>query len=117
MSDYHCVRLWRVRPEAVAAHVEALASSSIVEIQRWIPGIKRLSLLRLQSGMKQYLMTTTFVNYEAYIYWRQVEVEAPDYWERYAAVMMQWEHLCELIEEYVGELVVDAEIDDGIHAR
>lgn len=67
MGDYHCTRLWRLKTDAAAADVEELASSSVLEMQRWIPGVKRLSLLRVQGEPKQYLMTITFVSHEAYI--------------------------------------------------
>ncbi len=52
----------------------------------------------------------TFTSYEAYTYWRQVEEEGPDYWERYASIMMHWEQLAQPVEEYHGEIAVDAEI-------
>lgn len=52
-----------------------------------------------------------------HIYWRQVEDEAGDYWERYASVAIHWEQLCDLVEEYAGELVLDARIDHGVRAK
>lgn len=117
MSDYHYVRLWRLKPESSVADVEALASSSVLEMQRWIPGVKRLLLLRLPGEPRQYLMTIILSSHEAYLYWRQVEEEAPDYWERYASVLMHWQQLCELVQEYAGEVVLDATIDDGVRGK
>lgn len=110
MSDYQCVRLWQVRVDASNSDVETLASTGVREMQSWIPGVTRLQLLRLQGESRRYLMTLTFKDDEAYRYWRQVEEEAPNYWERYAAVMAQWEQLCELVAEYVGESILDAPI-------
>ncbi len=111
MGDYACVRVWQLKPGASAADVETLASSSLLEMQRWIPGVKRLSLLRAgereAGGSVRYIMTLTFTDYKAYMYWRQMEEEASDFWERYAAVSMHWEQLSLLIDEYAGELVVD----------
>ncbi len=107
MGDYYCARLWQVKAGTPIAEVEDLASSGIVEMQRWIPGVKHLSLLRLVGEPQRYLMILNFISYEAYLYWRQVEEEAPDYWERFAAVLMQWDQLCELVEEYTGEQIVD----------
>ena len=40
------------------------------------------------------------------------ELEAPDYWERYASVLMHWEQLSALVEEHTGETVVDAIVED-----
>lgn len=114
MSEFQCVRVWQLKRGASGDDVEALASSSVLEMQRWIPGVKRLELLRLQGEPKQYLMKLTFVSHEAYMYWRQVEEEAPDYWERYASVLMHWEQLCELVTEYMGEAVLDAAIHERI---
>lgn len=111
MGDYACVRVWQLKPGASAADVETLAASSLLEMQRWIPGVKRLSLLRVAEreagGPGRYIMTLTFTDYKAYMYWRQMEEEASDFWERYAAVSMHWEQLSLLIDEYAGEMVVD----------
>lgn len=112
MGEFQCVRVWRLKQGATYEDIEALASSGVLEMQRWIPGVKRLGLLRLRGEPKQYLMRLTFVSYEAYMYWRQVEEEAPDYWERYASILMHWEQLCELVAEYIGESVVDTAIDE-----
>ena len=60
------------------------------------------------------MLTTTFASYEAYSYWRQVEEEAADYWERYAAIIMQWEQVCSLLEEYAGEMVVDVDFGQDV---
>lgn len=117
MGEYQCVRVWQLKPGASVEEVESLASSSVLEMQRWIPGVKHLQLLRLQGERKQYVMTITFINHESYVYWRQVEEEAPDYWERYAAVLMQWEQLCDLAAEYAGELVLNTAIDDHVRSK
>ncbi len=111
MGDYYCTRLWQVKTGMAAAEVEELAGSGIVEMQRWIPGVKRLSLLRLVGEPQRYLMVLNFASYESYAYWRQVEEEAPDYWERFAAVLMQWGQLCDLVEEYTGEQILDVGLD------
>ena|SRR5205823_3868751 len=111
MQDYYSVRVWQLKPGASAAELEALTASGLLEMQRWIPGVKHLSLVRLTD--ERYLLITTFVNAQAYKRWRQVEEEGPDYWERYASVLMHWEQLSALIEEYVGEGVVDASIEKG----
>jgi heme-degrading monooxygenase HmoA len=113
MGDYYSVRVWQLKPGASAAEVEALTASGILEMQRWIPGVKHLSLIRLAGESTRYLLITTFVNAEAYKRWRQVEEEGPDYWERYASVLMHWEQLSALVEEYVGEAVVDASVEEG----
>src|SRR5438874_4074420 len=105
MGDYVSVRVWQLKPGASAAELEALTGSGILEMQRWIPGVKHLSLIRWSD--ERYLLITTFADYEAYKHWRQVEEEAPDYWERYASILMHWEQLAKLIEEYHGEVVSD----------
>jgi len=114
MQDYYSVRLWRLKPGASAAELESLAASGILEMQRWIPGVKRLSLIRLtgESESGRYVLITTFANCEAYRRWRQVEEEGPDYWERYASVLMHWEQLSALVEEYTGEAMVDVDIEE-----
>jgi hypothetical protein len=115
MQDYYSVRVWQLKPGASTTELEALTASGILEMQRWIPGVKHLSLIRLtgESVIGRYLLITTFTNYEAYKHWRQVEEEGPDYWERYASVLMHWEQLSALIEEYVGEAVVDTNVEEG----
>ena len=77
-------------------------------MQRWIPGVLGLSLIRLDGEpVGCYLLITTFTDYEAYRRWRQIEEEGPDYWERYASVLMYWEQLVMLVQEYQGEMVSD----------
>jgi len=114
MGDYYLVRVWQLKPGASAAELEGLTASGILEMQRWIPGVKHLSLIRLigESQIGCYLLVTTFANHEAYKRWRQVEEEGPDYWERYASVLMHWEELSTLVEEYAGEAVVDASVEE-----
>jgi heme-degrading monooxygenase HmoA len=118
MGDYYSVRIWRLKAGHTGAELEALASSGYLEMQRWIPGVKHISLVR--SGADEgghYVLTTTFVNQEAYSYWRQVEEEAPDYWERYAAILMQWECICQLVGGYAGEKVLDVYLDESITSQ
>jgi hypothetical protein len=112
MGDYYSVRLWQLKPGNTGADLEALAASGYLEMQRWIPGVKHLLLLRAAGERKgRYVLTTTFESFEAYRYWRQIEEEAPDYWERYAAIAMQWEQICFLVDEYVGEMALDTGVD------
>ncbi len=106
MGNYCSVRVWQLKTGASAAEVEALATSGVAEMYRWIPGVKQLSLVRLANGPEtRYLVITTFTNYDAYKHWRQVEEEGPDYWERYASILMHWEQLVRLVEEYQGEAI------------
>ncbi len=114
MKDYRSVRLWQLKPGASASELEELMASGVLEMQRWIPGVKHLSLLRLAGEPSgRYLVITSFTSYEAYKRWRQVEEEGPDYWERYASVLMHWEELASLVEEYHGEVVADLEIEEA----
>ncbi|HEX9134967.1 MAG TPA: hypothetical protein VF844_22000 [Ktedonobacteraceae bacterium] len=113
MSDYRSVRLWQLKSGASASELEELVTSGVLEMQRWIPGVKGLSLIRLDSEPAGcYLLITTFTDYEAYRRWRQIEEEGPDYWERYASVLMHWEQLVTLVQEYQGEVVSDLVIRD-----
>ena len=110
-KEYCSIRIWQLKPGCSAKDLEALAASGLLEMQRWIPGVKHVSLVRLGDACEgRYILTTTFTSYEAYKYWRQVEEEGPDYWERYASVMMHWEQIAQLVEEYRGEIVVDVAI-------
>ncbi|HZS77127.1 MAG TPA: hypothetical protein VFA41_10990 [Ktedonobacteraceae bacterium] len=104
MGEFCSVRVWQLKPDASAADFETLAATGFAEMHRWIPGVKQLSLVRQPhaTGMR-YLVITTFINIEAYNYWRLVEEEGQDYWERYASVMMHWEQLVRLVEEYSGD--------------
>ncbi len=112
MGVYYCTRVWELRTGAAAQEVEHLASSSVLEMLRWIPGVQTVSLVHLTgSEPRRYLMNLTFTNLASYTYWRQVEEEAPDYWERFASVQSQWEHLCSLLEEYAGEVVLDVGLE------
>ena len=114
MGDYYAVRLWQLKAGHTGADLEALANSGYLEMQRWIPGVRHITLLRAD-GEKTggYVLTTTFVVRGAYTYWRQVEEEAPDYWERYAAILMQWERICYLVGEYSGEIVLDVGLENS----
>ena len=111
MGDYVCTRVWQLKPGVSVADVEAVASSGLVEILSWIPGIKGFSLCRLSVEPRQYLMSMLFADYRSYMYWQQVEEEAADYWEHFAAVLTQWEQLCQLVEEYGGDAVMDVVFD------
>ena len=114
MGDYYLVRVWRLKPGSTGAELEALMSSGYLEMQSWIPGVKHISLMRAGGDATgRYVLTTTFASHEAYTYWRQVEEEAADYWERYAAIIMQWEHMCFLSDEYAGEMVVDTSMNQN----
>jgi hypothetical protein len=108
MNVYRSLRLWQLKPGASASDLEELVTSGVLEMQRWVPGVKGLSLVRLEGEPDgRYLLITTFADYEAYRRWRQIEEEGPDYWERYASVLMHLEQLVKLIEEYHGEVVSD----------
>ncbi len=112
MGDYFCVRVWQLKLGASAQEVEHLASSSVLEMLRWIPGVRKVSLVHLTgSEPRRYLMNLTFTNMASYTYWRQVEEEASDYWEHFASVQLQWEQLCSLLEEYAGEVVLDVGLE------
>ncbi|SRR5438094_10187894 len=115
MGDYHLVRVWQLKQGCTGAELEGLMASGYLEMQRWIPGVKHIALVRAGGDASgRYVLTTTFTSYQAYIYWRQVAEEAADYWERYAAIIMQWERTCFLLEEYAGEMVVDVDFGDGV---
>lgn len=109
MGEYCSVRIWQLRAGASAAELETLAATGIAEMHRWIPGIERLALVRVEPGKKDsspcYLVLTTFTNHQAYLAWRRIEEEGPDYWERYASVFMYWEQIVRLVEEYSGDLI------------
>ena len=111
MNAYRLVRVWQLKSGASAYELEELVTSGVLEMQRWIPGVQDLSLIRLDGEpYGRYLMITTFTDYEAFQRWRQIEEEGPDYWERYASIMMHWEELATLVEEYHGEVVSDLAI-------
>lgn len=104
MSEYCSMRVWQLKAGASAAELETLATSGIAEMYRWIPGIKQLSLVRIAHMPEtRYLMLVTFTDFQAYITWRRIEEEGPDYWERFASVFMHWEQLACLVEEYHGD--------------
>lgn len=104
MSEYCSMRVWQLEEGASATELEMLATSGIAEMYSWIPGIKQLSLVRIAHMPEtRYLMLVTFTDYQAYITWRRIEEEGPDYWERFASVFMHWEQLARLVEEYHGD--------------
>lgn len=123
MAEYYLVRVYQLNAGASAREVERLAETGLAEMQRWIPGATRLSLLRLGADeatevtgaqateamgeAARYALITCFASREAYRRWRLVEAEGADFWERYASIIMQWEQLSRLIDEYAGEIVVD----------
>jgi hypothetical protein len=108
MNGYRSVRLCQLIPGASASELEELVTSGVLEMQRWIPGTKGLSLIRLHGEPAgRYLVITTFTDHQVYHRWRQIEEEGPDYWERYASIMMHWEELATLVEEYQGKVVSD----------
>jgi len=45
------------------------------------------------------------------------ELEAPDYWERYAAILMQWEGACRLVGEYAGETILEVSLAEQGETR
>src|SRR5437763_9731312 len=115
MGDYHLLRVWQLKPGCTGSELEALMASGYLEMLRWIPGVKHIALVRAGGAAgDRYMLTSTFTSYEAYTYWRQVEEEAADYWERYAAIIMQWEQVCSLLEEYAGEMVVDVDFGQDV---
>jgi len=102
----------------MGAELEALAASGYLEMQRWIPGVAQVSLARADGGTAGcYVLTTTFASAAAYTHWRQVEQEAPDYWERYAAILMQWEGACRLVGEYAGETILEVSLAEQGETR
>jgi hypothetical protein len=111
MGEYCSMRVWQLRAGASAAELETLAVTGIAEMHRWISGIEQLALIRVEpepgkrDSSPRYLMLTTFTNHEAYLAWRRIEEEGPDYWERYASVFMYWEQIARLVEEYSGDLI------------
>jgi len=58
-------------------------------------------------------MITNFVDREAYQRWRQIEEESPDYQKRYASILIHWEQMATLIEEYQGEVVSEFAVQPG----
>ena len=58
MNAYRSVRLWQLKSGASARELEELVTSGVLEMQRWIPGVKGLSLIRLggePAGRRQYV--------------------------------------------------------------
>ena len=106
MSEYYSMRVWQLKEGASPAELETLATSGVAEMYRWIPGIKSLSLVRVAPAPEtRYLLSVTFSDYQAYITWRRIEEEGPDYWERFASVFMHWEQMARLVEEYHGDAI------------
>ena len=116
MSSHYCVRILQLKPAASSTDLEALIRVRVVEMERWIPGVLQFSLLRMNvpdGETMRYIMTLTFAGVEAYMYWRQVEDEAPTYWPQLASVLSSCEQLCTLIEEYEGTLIMRETLNSG----
>ncbi|GAC1350793.1 MAG: hypothetical protein NVSMB27_36740 [Ktedonobacteraceae bacterium] len=112
MGKFYLLRVWQLKAECTGAELEELTTSGYLEMQRWIAGVEHISLLKVAGeGLGRYMLTITFASREAYMYWRKVEEEATDYWERYAAIMVQWERTCHLMAEYAGEMVVETKVE------
>ena len=112
MSEYCSVRIWQLKDGASAAELETLARDGIAEMYCWIPGVERFSLMCLAAQPEtRYLTLVTFRDYSAYLSWRRVEDEGPDYWERFASVFMHWEQVARLVEEYHGDSFLLMELD------
>ena len=112
MSEYCSVRIWQLKAGASAAELEALARDGIAEMYRWIPGVERFSLARLASQPEmRYLTLVTFRDHSAYLSWRRVEDEGPDYWERFASIFLHWEQVAHLVEEYHGDFFLLMELE------
>jgi hypothetical protein len=123
LADYFLLRVYELKPGVEARELEQLAASGLAEMQGWITGVKRFSLLRLHeegapapaetrtvkqtANTARYLLLLHFASYEAYSRWRLVEAEGADFWERYASVMIAWEQLGQPAMELSGEAVVD----------
>ena len=114
MGDYYLIRVYELVAGASATELERLAATGLAEMLRWIPGVKRLSLMRLGAdadestgAAERYVLIMRFGSHEAYMRWRLVEVEGADFWERYASIMIHWEQLSHLVGEYAGEAAVD----------
>jgi hypothetical protein len=116
LADYYLLRVYELKPGVEARELEQLAASGLAEMQGWVAGVKRFSLLRLgdtgtmeeAANTARYLLLLHFASYEAYRRWRLVEAEGADFWERYASVMIAWEQLGQPVMEFSGEAVVDA---------
>lgn len=64
MGDYHSVRIWQLKAGSTAADFEALAASGYLEMQRWIPRVKRVFLQRASGPAAEcYVLNTTFVGH------------------------------------------------------
>lgn len=106
MGEYCSARVWRARAGVSTTEIEALATSGLAEMFGWIPGVRNLALVRQERGAEtRYLLITTFRSEEAYKQWRRIEAEGPDYWERYASILIHWEQLVDLLEEYHGDSI------------
>ena len=46
MGDYHLVRVWQLKAGCTGGELEALTASGYLEMQRWIPGVKHIALIR-----------------------------------------------------------------------
>ena len=64
MDAYHLVRVWQLKEGCTGAELEELMASGYLEMQRWIPGVKHIALLRVGGhGVGRYVLTTTFASH------------------------------------------------------
>src|SRR5579883_2589869 len=47
LADYYLLRVYELKPGVEARELEQLAASGLAEMQGWVAGVKRFSLLRL----------------------------------------------------------------------
>jgi hypothetical protein len=114
MSGYYCVHILGLKPGASAADLEALQRTRVVEMGRWIQGVRHFSLMRTNvpmGGEVRYIMTIIFENQEACAYWHQVEEEALAYWPQLASVLQRCEQVSMLLAEYEGTMLVQEELN------
>lgn len=111
MSEYYSTRKWKLKEEANGRDLEDLVRSGVVEILRWVPGVKRLHFGGIEGEPGLYSLTLIFSDQSAYQKWRQFEEEGGDYWERYASVMIHWEQMAQIEEEYSGEVIMEVALE------
>jgi hypothetical protein len=117
MGNYYCIHILQLKPTISGTNLEALIRIRVIEMERWIPGIQRCSLLRINANDDEpirYMMTLTFATHEAYGYWRQVEEEAPAYWPQLASVLLRCEQSYALLEEYKGTMVLQEILNSDV---
>jgi hypothetical protein len=110
MGDYCCIRIWQLKIGASTTELEDLIRIEISTMQSLIPGVKRLSLYRIRTAQGealQYMMVIAFVDAKTYMYWRQVEEEAPTYWPSFGMLLFRLEQTCTLLNEYVATMELE----------